>query len=740
MPNRKDETESRLDALISISKLLLVLNFDLYAPLALELLETAAECARRRKGVELTLFDLTAAILEKCTEDPYVTFFEDNEWGQVADVRDEFLTEVYPDLLPKNNVKVKARPLELSQDAASLLAQAEAESCDNDDGIELIELMMTIWPAVGDPILTRINCIPETEIDVNYTALAPGALLLREDYEEVSTAEITALQNLSLLSELGTEMNLAPSPYEIVGREKEIASLEAAMLKYFKPNPLIIGEAGVGKTAIVEALADRIHRGTCSEDLRDARIFEIRVSDLLAGTTYRGELEERLKNLLREAESNPDVILFFDEIHTLLQQDNQSTKIADVFKPALARGKIRLIGATTRKEYQNYITKDEAIERRFEVIHVGEPSKAATLTILKAIGSKLAEHHGVTIEDDLLQHTIDAADEFLINRNFPDKAIDLLDRAMTSARYSGRETVDAAWIRQSAQRLTGVSINESLNSRLKSLSAALHNAIIGQDAAIDAIVQSVCLSKKRLDIRSHRPDGVFMFNGPSGVGKSSMAAALAVHLTGNATGLFSISMADFAEESAAARLVGVPSGYAGSEEESLLSKAATRNPNGVLLLENFEKAHPSLHRVFVEIFATGRFTDASGSHYSFANVTIIATTNLHSGSKAKLGFHNAPVTPTKQHAPLHHDFPPELLARFDEIITFNPLTRELAKQILNKSILTLGQSKFGNRREPHLTPAEEDAILDMGFSEATGVRHLIRAFERIILLPLALAD
>ncbi|CAA6692354.1 MULTISPECIES: AAA family ATPase [unclassified Lentimonas] len=717
-----------------------MLNFDPYAPLALELLETAAECARRRKGVELTLFDLTAAILEKCTEAPYVTFFEDNEWGQVADVRDEFLTEVYPDLLPKNNVKVKARPLELSEDAANLLAQAEAESCDNEDGIELIELMMTLWPAVGDPILTRINCIPETEIDVNYTALAPGALLLREDYEEVSTAEIAALQNLTLLCELGTEMNLVPSPYEIVGREKEIASLEAAMLKYFKPNPLIIGEAGVGKTAVVEALADRIHRGTCSEDLREARIFEIRVSDLLAGTTYRGELEERLKNLLREAESNPDVILFFDEIHTLLQQDNQSTKIADVFKPALARGKIRLIGATTRKEYQNYITKDEAIERRFEVIHVGEPSKAATLAILKAIGRKLAEHHGVSIEDELLQHTIDAADEFLINRNFPDKAIDLLDRAMTSARYADRDAVDAEWIRQSAQRLTGVSLNETLNSRLKSLSAALHNAIIGQDAAIDAIVQSVCLSKKRLDIRSNRPDGVFMFNGPSGVGKSSMAAALAVHLTGNATGLFTISMADFAEESAAARLIGVPSGYAGSEDESLLTKAATRSPNGVLLLEEFEKAHPCLHRVFLEIFKTGRFTDASGSSYSFANVTIIATTNLHGGSKAKLGFHNSIVAPTKQHGSLHHDFPPELLARFDEIITFNPLTRELAKQILNKSILTLGQSKFGNRREAHLTQEEEDAILDMGFSETSGVRHLIRAFERIILLPLALAD
>jgi len=250
-----------------------VLNFDPYAPLALELLETAAECARRRKGVELTLFDLTAAILEKCIEDPYVSFFEDNEWGQVADVRDEFLTEVYPDLLPKNNVKVKARPLELSQDAANLLTQAEADSFKNEDGIELIELMMAIWPAVGDPILTRINCIPDTEIDVNYTALAPGALLLREDYEEATSAEIAALQNLTLLSELGTEMNLVPAPYEIVGREKEIASLEAAMLKYFKPNPLIIGEAGVGKTAIVEALADRIHHGTCSEDLRNARIF-----------------------------------------------------------------------------------------------------------------------------------------------------------------------------------------------------------------------------------------------------------------------------------------------------------------------------------------------------------------------------------------------------------------------------------------------------------------------------------
>lgn len=710
-----------------------VSRYDHYSPNALHLLKTAQTVVRRRGAATLDTPHLAAAVLEAAGGGLLADVFRANGFTLAGPEAKAAAVRLLGDEPPAAALD-PGRKIGLEPSVRTVLDEAERLAGSSVGPVGLAHLLRAAWPAVGRDVIAALA----SGADPSRAAAFDFSVLDQLEQKPVRPATPPALK---VLPKLARELTALPLKHPVVGREAEIAQIESALLKFFKPNPLLVGEAGIGKTAVVEGLAERIRTGRCAESLKSLRIFEIRVPDLIAGTTYHGQFEERLRELIEEAEAHPEVVLFLDEIHALLQPDRH-TNPADVFKPALARGRIRMIGATTTGEYRRIFEKDEAMARRFDLVRVSEPDPAATVAILHGLSESLASHHGVAISRDAVETAVRLAEEFLVNRRFPDKAIDLLDRALTTAKQSGAAALDARHLQITARLLAGIEGDESTSGRLANLREHLARSIIGQERAIEAVVRAVSLSKMRLDLRPNRPDGVLLFTGPTGVGKSALAAALAIRITGRPDGLTTIAMADFEEAHSISRLIGAPPGYVGHGEEPLLSKAATRNPCGVLLLDEFEKAHPSCHRLFLEIFDTGRFTDATGSVVSFANITIIATANVHDVGGAALGFRAAEALaadsdPEAELRILRAHFSAELLGRFDEIVVFNPLNREMAARVLRECIVPRARKQMERLRPAALTREEEEAVLDAGYSAVLGVRHLERAFERLVLAPLA---
>ena len=457
----------------------------------------------------------------------------------------------------------------------------------------------------------------------------------------------------------------------VVGREKEEERILRILLRRRKNNPLLIGEAGVGKTAVAESIALRISKGDVPEEMLSRRILSLDMACLVAGTKYRGEFEEKLRNIIREATEDKDVILFIDEIHTLVGAGAAEGAVdaSNILKPALARGELQLIGATTPKEFKKSIERDGALCRRFQQVNINEPSVEECKTVLYALRGQYEKYHGVRISDEAITAAAEYSHRFISGRYLPDKAIDLIDEAASAKRMNKGSRVSEEDIACLTEEMSGVPLEFITDSdclRVSQAEAALKNGIIGQEAAISAIIGGIKRRHSRIS-EPCRPGGSMLFYGPNGVGKTECAKKLAFALSGSSKGLISIDMSEYTEPHSVSRLIGAPPGYTGSGEGGVLTEAVRRTPFSTVLFDNAEKAHPDVKSLISRILDKGVLTDSDGLTVSFEDATVIITVS-DDGGTARAGFYSG-----KAGRDVTALLPAEITERVDDIIFFAPL-------------------------------------------------------------------
>ena len=566
------------------------------------------------------------------------------------------------------------------------------------------------------------------------------------------------------LTRLATLGEIGP----ILGRRQELLQVIQTLARSTKNNPVLVGEAGVGKTAVVEALAIRAALGKDPAVLGGKRIVELNMGALVGGTQFRGEFEKRLAAIVAEAKAHPEVIVFIDELHTLVgagQVGEGGMDAAQILKPALARGELRLIGATTISEYRRYIEKDPALERRFEKIEMLEPSRLETIAILEGLRAKWEKHHGVRIDEAALVAAVDLSVRFDADHRLPDKAVDLVDKAAARTRIpmlSMQAPTDqpataaapaaplgtvtertVALVLAEKMRLPIELVSQSLgsekNARLLKLDAFLRSRLVGQDEAIGRVARRLQVAHAGLAERKG-PLAVFLFLGPSGVGKTELARLLAEFLFGGRSDLIRFDMSEFMEEHSVSKLIGSPPGYVGHDEEGQLTSKLRSRPYSVVLLDEAEKAHPRIFDLFLQLFDAGRLTDAKGQTVDATSAIFVMTSNLGAAAREKLGFGGGvslpPQAPALEEA--RRWFRPEFLNRVDEQIVFRLLDKSDAAQILGPLLDALARSveeQHGSKLV--FTPEAAAFIVERGFNASSGARGLERAVERFVQGPLS---
>lgn len=550
------------------------------------------------------------------------------------------------------------------------------------------------------------------------------------------------------LTQLAREGKLTP----VVGREREIRMMTRTLMRTKKNNPLLIGDAGVGKTAVVEGLAYNIAQGSVPPQLCNRRIVQIEIGTLLAGTSLRGQFEERLIGILDEVRSHPEIILFIDEIHTIVGAGDtvdSNLDAANILKPALSRGEVACIGATTHEEYRSAIAQDPALERRFRTIEIGEPSPADTLLILTSAQDRYARHHGVQIHSEALQAAVSLSAQYLPNRRQPDKALDLLDEACArvvtqtahGADPNAPRVVTAEAVAEVLAEWTGIPVaqlTEDDRRKYARMEETLRARVIGQDHAIRAVAGAVRASRAGLSNPS-RPVGVFLFLGPSGVGKTELAKALAAFLFGSENALLRFDMSEFHDEHTVARLIGAPPGYRDSQRGGQLTEALRRHPYCVVLLDEVEKAAPQIFDLFLQVFDEGRLSDARGGTVDARHALWIMTSNVGSTElrRGGVGFSSSASPTADYQAALRRFFRPEFLNRLDDIIVFNSLSPETLEQILDLQLRSLRERLLDQRLRLQLTPQASALLLRHGYDPVNGARPLRQAIERLLTRPLS---
>jgi ATP-dependent Clp protease ATP-binding subunit ClpC len=544
----------------------------------------------------------------------------------------------------------------------------------------------------------------------------------------------------------------------VIGRQREIERVMQVLSRRTKNNPVLIGEPGVGKTAIVEGLAQRIVANEVPETLGGQQLYTLDLGALVAGSRYRGDFEERLKKVLKEIGTRGDIILFIDELHTLVGAGAAEGAIdaASILKPMLARGELQTIGATTLDEYRKHLEKDAALERRFQPIKVEEPSLADAIAMVTGQRDLFEQHHGVTITDQAIVAAATLAERYIPDRHLPDKAVDLIDEAgarLCVARNSSEprpdvDVVDEEVIAEVLANWTGIPVyklTEEETAKLLRMEDELHKRIVGQHDAVHSVAQAVRRTRAGLK-DPKRPSGSFIFLGASGVGKSETGRALAEFLFGDEDALIALDMSEYMEKHTVSRLVGSPPGYVGYEEGGQLTEAVRRKPFSVVLFDEIEKAHPDVFNILLQILEDGRLTDSQGRAVDFKNTVLIMTSNLGTADlrKRSLGFAKTSEAMTyetmkeKVHDALRAHFRPEFLNRVDEVIVFHDLSREDVAEILDIQMVRRVQSQLeGQGLGLELTPAAKKLLVDNGHDATMGARPLRRAFQRMVEQPLA---
>jgi ATP-dependent Clp protease ATP-binding subunit ClpC len=605
------------------------------------------------------------------------------------------------------------------------------------------------------------------------------------------------------LSRLAREGKLDP----VIGRDTEIERIMQILSRRTKNNPVLVGEPGVGKTAIIEGLATRLESGDVPEILRDKKVYSLDLAALVAGTKFRGEFEERLKKITTELENDPNIILFIDEVHTLVGAGSAEGSIdaASILKPALARGELQTVGATTSKEYSKYIERDSALERRFQKIDVPEPTEEESVLILQGLVERYATHHNVEITDEALESAVELANRYIQDRFLPDKAIDLIDEAASRARLRAKgsspehkkieenlhiiraekeEAIEeqdferAASLRDKEKKLkeeqkslsktetrpsvgpeeiasiismwTGIPViklTDAESSRLVHMEEELHKRVVGQDAAVEAVAKSI--RRSRAGIKDpRRPQGTFLFLGPSGVGKTELAKTLADFLFGDENALLRIDMSEYMEKHAVSRLIGSPPGYVGHGEGGQLTEAVRQRPYSVILLDEIEKAHPDVFNILLQVMEDGRLTDSQGKIADFSNSIIVMTSNIGASEIAKeksFGFALSEDDIATSHSDMQKHvltqlkrvFRPEFLNRLDETVVFHKLDKENITAIVDIMLGRVREQAKKHNVSLRLNKKAKEFLIENGWDPSMGARPLRRAIQKYIEDPLA---
>ena len=542
----------------------------------------------------------------------------------------------------------------------------------------------------------------------------------------------------------------------VVGRDMEIARVIEILGRRKKNNPMLIGEPGVGKSAIVEGIALRIASGDISPALAKKRILSLDIASVVAGTKYRGDFEKRLKAIIKEAQSNPDLILFIDEFHTIVGAGGASGSLdaANMLKPALARGELQCVAATTMDEFTKIVEKDGALDRRFQKIVVEPTDVAESIEILRHLKPHYEEFHHITYTDDAVESAVRLTDRYLSDRSLPDKAIDAMDEAGSMVRLNlarkkgGADTVTAEDIASVVSKMTGIPVNkvaESEGNRILRMKKRLQARIIGQDEAIDKVVRAI--QRGRAGLKDpNRPIGTFLFFGPTGVGKTQLARSLAEYLFDSEDNMVRIDMSEYMEKFSVSRLIGAPPGYVGYEEGGQLSERVRRKPYCVVLLDEIEKAHPDIFNLLLQVMDEGRLTDSNGRTVDFKNTIVIMTSNVGSREVEEYGNGIGFATAGRK---LDSDrknvvakavkkaFPPEFINRVDEQIYFNSLTREDIERIIDIELKGLKKRALEAGYRINVTPAAKRFVAEAGYDPAYGARPLKRAITQYIEDPVA---
>jgi ATP-dependent Clp protease ATP-binding subunit ClpA len=565
--------------------------------------------------------------------------------------------------------------------------------------------------------------------------------------EGVEEAQVEGQTKESPLDQFTTNLNKAATDGRIdplIGREEEVDRVIQILCRRRKNNPLLVGEAGVGKTAIAEGLAWRIVHEDVPDILQNAVVYSLDMGALLAGTKYRGDFEQRLKAVLKQLKDTPNGVLFIDEIHTIIGAGSASGGTLDasnLLKPALANGQLKCIGATTFTEFRGVFEKDHALSRRFQKVDVNEPSVEQTVQILRGLKSRFEEHHGVKYSSSALSTAAELAARFINDRHLPDKAIDVIDEAGAAQRIlpksKQKKTIGKTEIEDIIAKIARIppqTVNQDDRSKLQTIDRDLRNVVFGQDPAIDALASAIKMARAGLG-KQDKPIGSFLFSGPTGVGKTEVAKQLAFIL---GIELVRFDMSEYMERHAVSRLIGAPPGYVGFDQGGLLTEAITKKPHAVLLLDEIEKAHPDIFNILLQVMDHGTLTDNNGRKADFRNVIIIMTTNAGAESltKRSVGFVDSKAQGDEM-ADIKRMFTPEFRNRLDAIISFRALDEDIILRVVDKFLMQLEEQLHEKKVEAIFTEKLRKFLSKKGFDPLMGARPMSRLIQDMIRKALA---